>query len=133
MSLGKYVEIPNRADHRGGLVVFEGRKEVPFEIKRVYAIHKNLPTAERGLHAHKTLKQLFVCLVGQCEIILDNGYMKQSYLLSDPTKGLLIDKILWRELRDFSEDCVLLVFADQHYDETDYIRNYENFKEFVKS
>ena len=72
-----------------------------------------------------------VCVSGECEIILDNGRIRENVILNDPRKGILIGNYLWREIISFSTQCVLLVFADQHFDESDYIRDYGTFLDFV--
>jgi len=102
-------------------------KAVPFEIKRVYYIYRTAEGVSRGYHAHKKLKQVAICLSGMCRMILDDGRRRDEVWLNNPTKGLLIESMTWREMHDFSEDCVLLVLASEHYDENDYIRDYQQF------
>lgn len=127
MGLVKIVNFNGLGDDRGQLVSFEGNKNIPFEIKRVYCIYATKGDVVRGLHAHKTLKQVAIALSGSCRFVLDNGVTREEMLLNSPTEGLLIDSCLWREMHDFSEDCVLMVLASDHYDETDYIRDYQVF------
>jgi dTDP-4-dehydrorhamnose 3,5-epimerase-like enzyme len=112
----------------GSIVVAQGERDVPFAIKRIYFLHSVPPAQTRGLHAHKTLTQIAVCVRGSCKIRLDNGRETADVVLSSPHEGILIRPMLWREMSEFSEDCVLLVLASDHYDEADYIRNYEDFK-----
>ncbi|MBL4287575.1 sugar 3,4-ketoisomerase [Vibrio fluvialis] len=131
MSLIKLIDFKNLGDERGELVSFEGNKNIPFDIKRVYCIYSTKKNVVRGLHAHKTLKQVAVALKGHCKFILDDGTRREELILDTPTQGLLIDSCLWREMYDFSEDCVLMVLASDIYDESDYIRDYENFIEAV--
>lgn len=126
MSLIKFIELPNFSDDRGGLVAIESNQSIPFEIKRLYYIF-NTTHQSRGFHAHIDLKQVAVCVKGSCRFILDNGHTREEVTLNSPTKGLYIDALTWREMHDFSEDCVLLVLASEHYDENDYIRNYYDF------
>ncbi|WP_412503574.1 sugar 3,4-ketoisomerase [Shewanella indica] len=127
MSLIKLIEFKNLGDERGNLVSFEGNKNIPFEIKRVYCIYATKQNVVRGLHAHKTLKQVAIALKGSCKFVLDDGLKREEILLDIPTHGLLIDSCTWREMHDFSDDCVLMVLADQLYDESDYIRDYQKF------
>jgi len=127
----KWVDIKNCADSRGTLIVAEGQKNIPFEIKRVYCLYK-MPGEPRGFHAHKNLRQVMVCLAGKCNITLDDGVIRESVEISVDAPGLLIDNFIWREMSDFSPDCVLMVLASQWYDENDYIRNYDEFKKFAK-
>lgn len=120
-------------DNRGSLIALEqGKKEVPFPIKRVYYIFGNKDNVVRGCHAHKKLKQVLVCVSGSCKIKLDNGYESCIVKLSSPDKGLLIKSFIWREMYDFFSDAVLLVLASELYDESDYIRDYNEFLQFVK-
>lgn len=127
MSLIKWVEFPPLGDDRGSLVALETESTVPFPIKRVYYIFATQKNVARGFHAHHNLKQIAICITGKCRMILDDGKTREEAWLDSPTKGLLIGDLVWREMHDFSEDCVLLVLASEHYDETDYIRNYNEF------
>ncbi|ENX64562.1 MULTISPECIES: WxcM-like domain-containing protein [Acinetobacter] len=127
MSLKKLIDLPDLGDERGGLVSVEANQHIPFDIKRIYYIFAASKDKPRGFHAHKDLKQLAICLHGQCRFVLDNGRQKEEVTLSSPTQGLIIESMTWREMHDFSEDCVLLVLASEHYDESDYIRDYDEF------
>ena len=127
MSLLKWVDFPPLGDDRGSLVALEGSKTVPFEIKRVYYIFGTQQGVARGFHAHHKLQQVAVCVTGKCRMILDDGINREEAWLDSPTKGLVIGDLTWREMHDFSPDCVLLVLASEHYDENDYIRNYDDF------
>jgi dTDP-4-dehydrorhamnose 3,5-epimerase-like enzyme len=86
----------------------------------------------RGFHAHKCLKQMLICVHGSCKILLDDGSEKQEVLLDKPNKGLIIESNIWREMFDFSEDAVLMVVASELYDESDYIRNYDDFIAYIR-
>lgn len=127
LELVRLVELPVLGDERGSLVSLEVGKLVPFAIKRVYYVFGTQLGVSRGFHAHKDLKQLVVCVAGVCRFVLDNGEEKAEVWLDSPTKGILIDNMIWREMHDFSADCVLLVLASEVYDESDYIRNYDDF------
>lgn len=133
MSLVQWVEFPPLGDDRGSLVALESGKTVPFIIKRVYYIFATKPGVSRGFHAHEHLNQVAVCVTGSCRMVLDNGTDRTSVWLDAPTKGVVINKMMWREMHDFSPDCVLLVLADKHYDETDYIRDYKSFLEAINN
>ncbi len=128
----KIIQFQKHGDERGQLVALENDKEIPFETKRVYYMFDTLPGVRRGFHAHKTLKQILICTSGSCKIHLDDGYSTAEVTLDKPYEGLLIDSKLWREMYDFSPDAVLMVLASQMYDESDYIRNYDEFIKFVK-
>lgn len=119
-------------DARGQLVALEEGAQIPFKVKRIYYIFDTKENVRRGFHAHKSLKQLLICVAGSCKILLDNGYEKENVLLDKPTEGLYIANDIWREMYDFSPDAVLLVLASELYSEDDYIRNYQEFIQTVK-
>lgn len=127
MSLLNWIDLPQLGDERGSLVVLEQNEIIPFDIKRVYYIYGTKKSTSRGFHAHKKLNQVAICISGSCRMILDDGGTREEVLLDSPTRGLLVDNMVWHEMHDFSEDCVLLVMASQHYDEADYIREYGDF------
>jgi dTDP-4-dehydrorhamnose 3,5-epimerase-like enzyme len=127
MNLVKWVDITLLGDTRGGLISFEGKKNIPFDIKRVYYLYATKLNEARGFHAHKDLKQVAVCVSGRCKIVLDNGNKKEEVWLDSPEKAILIESFVWREMHEFSDDCVLLVLASELYDEKDYIRDYDVF------
>lgn len=119
--------------YAGKLSFFEGSKDIPFDIKRIYYIHGVPNHSERGGHAHKKLKQILFCPYGEIEIILDNGKERVSVILDDPSKGLLVEHFLWREMIWHADSSVLCVAASEYYDENDYIRNYEDFLDYTLS
>ncbi len=127
MGLVKLIDLPVLGDERGSLVALEENKGIPFEVKRIYYIYGTKSGVSRGFHAHKALKQVAIAVRGSCRFILDDGTERVDVLLNDPAQGLLIESFMWREMHDFSDDCVLMVLADQLYDESDYIRDYEDF------
>lgn len=127
----KRFTFPPHGDDRGQLVAVEQFKDLPFDIKRVYYIYDTLPGVRRGFHAHRNLEQALICVHGSCMIHLDNGYETAQVRLDKPYEGLYISNDMWREMYDFSEGAVLLVLASQHYDESDYIRNYDDFLKMV--
>lgn len=133
MSLVKMIDLPKLGDSRGQLVVLEENKEVPFNIKRVYYMYGAQSDIARGFHAHKELDQVAVCVAGKCKILLDDGINKDIVLLTDPARGVSISSMIWHEMHDFSENCVLLVLASDLYDEADYIRNYDEFLREINS
>lgn len=133
MSLINLIEFKSLGDSRGELIALESNKEIPFDVKRVYYVFGTQHGAIRGLHAHKELKQVAIAMHGSCRFILDNGETREDVILNRPDQGLLIDSCMWREMHDFSDDCVLVVLASEHYDESDYIRDYEEFVKCVNS
>ena len=132
MSLIQIVSFPPLGDDRGSLVALEALKTVPFEIKRVYYIFGTKDKVSRGFHAHRNIKQVVVCVTGSCRFVIDDGVSREEVLLNSPTKGLFIENFIWREMHDFSPDCVLLVLASEYYKENDYIRDYQEFLRITK-
>lgn len=125
------IDLPKIVDPRGNLTVAEGLDVVPFEIKRAYWVY-DVPGGEsRGGHAHKQLKQFVVALSGSFHVTLDNGSERTTVLLNHPYQGLLIDTNVWRTLDDFSSGAVCLVLASEHFDEDDYIYDYDEFLKYV--
>lgn len=114
-------------DERGSLVSLEELKNIPFIIKRIYYLYDLQNELSRGFHAHKALQQVLICVRGACTVLLDNGEERQSLNLDQPYIGLFIDKMIWREMHVFSDNCILMVIASDYYDESDYIRNYSDF------
>jgi dTDP-4-dehydrorhamnose 3,5-epimerase-like enzyme len=127
MSQVKFIDFQTLGDDRGSLVAIEQGKLIPFEIKRIYYLYDTAEGVSRGFHAHRDLKQVAICVSGKCRMVLDNGTVREDVWLDSPTKGLLIESMVWREMHDFSPDCVLLVIASKPYDESDYIRDYREF------
>ncbi len=124
----KLVKLNIYGDNRGKLAVVEGNKDIPFEIKRVYWIFDTVPEQERGKHAHKDLEQIIVAMDGACQFMLDDGKTQETVWLNRPDVGLYIGKNMWREMRHFSYGCKLMILASRHYDEKEYIRDYEVFR-----
>ena len=118
-------------DHRGQLVAIEGGDNVPFDIKRVFYIYGTQKKVSRGNHSHYNTKQYLIAVNGSCKVTLDNGKTKQTFDLDEPNKGLFQDALTWGTMHDFSDDCVLLVFANDCYKSEDYITNYSKFLEVV--
>ena len=111
----------------GFLIALEGNGEIPFDIKRIYYIYNVPKEIKRGFHAHKTLEQVLICVSGSVKIKVDNGKERKIIELSDLSKGLYIGPSVWHEMYDFSKNAVLLVLASEHYNEEDYIRDFEEF------
>lgn len=131
MSISKLYNFSSNGDERGALVVIDKNCGLPFQLKRVYYIFGTQQGISRGYHAHKKLHQIAVCLSGSCRILIDNGKDRESIILKSPKIGIDLPPMLWHEMHDFSNDCILLVLASDYYDEEDYIRNYEDFMEKI--
>jgi dTDP-4-dehydrorhamnose 3,5-epimerase-like enzyme len=125
----QFLQLQTHGDDRGSLIALEEGRNIPFAVKRVYYMFETGKGVRRGFHAHKTLKQVAVAVRGSCRFLLDDGREKIDIRLDHPSQGLLVDSFIWREMYDFSEDCVLMVLADQLYDESDYVRDYAAFLE----
>ncbi len=123
----RIIDLAVRGDERGSLIALEAGKNVPFDIRRAYYIFGTREGVSRGFHAHHRLTQLLVAVSGRCSLVVDDGRERSEVTLDRPDCGLLISGLIWREMHDFSSDCVLLVMADQPYDPSDYIRSYEEF------
>lgn len=123
----RWLPLNVRGDARGSLVAIEGGRDLPFAIARVYYVFNTSKGIDRGLHAHYELRQLAIAVAGSCTMILDDGQSRVSVRLDNPATGLTIGPMIWREMTNFSPDCVLLVLADAAYDEADYIRDYDDF------
>lgn len=125
------VQLQTHGDDRGALISLEDQRNVPFEIKRVYYLFSTKEGIRRGLHAHRNLRQMVIAVRGQCRFLLDDGKERVELFLDNPAQGLLVESMTWREMYDFSPDCVLMVLANEHYNESDYIRDYKEFLEIA--
>ena len=121
------VQLHKHGDSRGMLVALEQDGNVPFVIRRVYYLFATNGGVHRGRHAHRHLNQLAVAVRGSVTFLLDDGSGPVEVVLDDPSYGLHLGSMVWRELYDFSEDCVLMVLADHPYDPDDYITDYDLF------
>lgn len=124
-------ELKEYTDERGTLVSLLDEISMPIEVKRIYYILPEEGTF-RGKLAHKRLEQVLVCAKGSCKVILDNGKEKTTVELSKPNEALFVNKYIWREMNDFSPDCLLISLNNEFYDENEIIRDYGEFLEFCK-
>jgi len=129
----KLIDLPKIAEPRGNLTFIEGRRHVPFDIKRVYYLYDVPGGAERGGHAHKDLHQLIVAMSGSFDIVLDDGRQKKRIHLNRSYYGLYVCPMIWREMDNFSSGAVCLVLASNLYDEKDYYRDYSDFLKALPS
>lgn len=127
----KIINLPKIEDRRGNLSVIE-KNNIPFSIKRVYYLYDVPSGAERGGHAHKEQEEFIVSVSGSFDVILNNGEHEKSYTLNKPNQGLYVAQKTWRELRNFSSGAVCLVVSSGEFDEDDYIREFENFLNYLK-
>lgn len=116
-----------RSPTRGELTFIEGERDVPFPIRRVYYLY-DVPAGEvRGGHAHLELQQLLVAVSGSLTVVVNDGHREERFTLWHPSHGLYIPRMVWRELERFSGGAVCMVLASLHYDEADYIRDWDRF------
>jgi len=127
------IELPKVSDPRGNLTFVDGDNHLPFEIKRVFYLY-DVPTgADRGAHAHRRLNQFIVCLSGSFDVSVDDGKSSSLIHLNRPWKGVHIPPMIWASEINFDAGSVCLVMASDKYDESDYIRDYDEFLRLVKA
>lgn len=122
------IQFPIIHEPRGNLSFIEGNIHIPFDIKRVYYLYDVPGGAIRGGHAHKTLQQVIIALSGSFDVIVDDGASRQKFSLNRSYSGLYLPTMIWRELENFSSGAVCMVLASERYEESDYIREYDDFK-----
>lgn len=123
--------MPKIIDPRGNLTVAEQLKNIPFEVKRVYWVY-DVPSGEcRGGHAHKQCREFIVAVSGSFTVTLNDGREQETFLLNHPYQGLLVETGIWRTLDDFSSGAVCLVLASELFEEEDYIREYDEYIEYL--
>jgi dTDP-4-dehydrorhamnose 3,5-epimerase-like enzyme len=127
----RIVNFPKVTDQRGNLSFIEENHQIPFKIKRVYYLYDVPSGATRGGHAHKELHQVVIALSGSFDVILDDGLRRRSFFLNRPHYGLYIPPRIWRELENFSSNSVALSLVSEIYDESDYVRDYDDFRRLV--
>lgn len=129
----KLIEFVDLGDERGNLVVIEGEGiDIPFDIKRVFYIYGSDSSVVRGQHANRETEFLLVNVSGTSKVKVDNGKESEIIELNKPRMGLYLSSMLWKDMYDFSEDSVLLVLANTHYDAKEYIRDYDEYISIVK-
>lgn len=127
------IELERHQHANGHLSVLENGIHVPFNVKRVYYLYDVPSGEERGGHSHKRLMQFMVAISGSFDVIIDDGVQQKCVTLNRPYKGLLIVPGIWRIINNFSSGAVCMVMASEHYNEDDYVRDYEEFKQLTSS
>ena len=125
----KLIELPRVKDHRGNLSYIETGRHVPFEIRRVYYLYDVPGGAERGGHAHRQLEAFIIAMSGSFDVVLDDGGAQKRFHLNRSYFGLYVSPMVWRELDNFSSGSVSMVLASDFYDEADYIRDYDTYRQ----
>lgn len=123
----KIINLPKITDPRGNLSFIEGGHHIPFDIARVYYLYDVPGGSDRGSHAHKNLHQFIVAMSGSFDVILNDGKDKKRFHMNRSYNGLYVCPMMWRDLDNFSSGAVCMVLASEHYDENDYIRDYDQF------
>jgi dTDP-4-dehydrorhamnose 3,5-epimerase-like enzyme len=129
----KLIELPRVTDPRGNLTFIEARRNVPFNIERVYYLYDVPGGATRAGHGHRTLRQLMIAMSGSFDVVLDDGHEKRRFHLNRSYYGLYIAPMIWRDLDNFSSGSVCVVLASDYYDESDYFYDYEEFLQATKA
>ncbi|MCM1263984.1 MAG: FdtA/QdtA family cupin domain-containing protein [Butyrivibrio sp.] len=126
------IEFPQRGDERGHLVIVEGMKDIPFEIKRIFYIYGSDASVVRGQHANIKSEFVLINVSGQCKVKTKDGKGNEAvFLLNRPHTGIYLPQLIWKDMYDFSEDSVLLCLASEHYDPDEYIRDYDAFVKYI--
>ena len=135
MNKVKMLEFPQKGDERGHLVIVEGNKDIPFDIKRAFYIYGSDAGVVRGQHANRESEFVLINLAGRSKVKVKDGKGNEAiYCLNRPHTGIYIPTMVWKDMYDFTPDSVLLVLASTHYDANEYIRDYDEFiKEIQKT
>ena len=128
----KMLEFPQKGDERGHLVIVEGHKDIPFDIKRIFYIYGSDTDVVRGQHANRESQFVLINVSGTSKVRITDGTEECIIELNKPRMGLYIDKMVWKDMYAFSPDSVLLVLTNTHYNGQEYIRDYDNFLKVVK-
>ena len=128
MNRVQMLEFPQQGDKRGHLVIVEGNKDIPFEIKRAFYIYGSEADVIRGQHANRESEFVLINVAGKSKVKVRDGEGNEAiYCLERPHTGIYLPTMIWKDMYDFSEDSVLLVLASTHYNASEYIRNYDDF------
>ncbi len=131
ISTCRLIDLPGASDQRGHLAFIEGGRHIPFNFSRVFFLYGMPAGCSRGGHAHKRLEQFLIPLSGYFEMLLDDGHEQQRVVLDRPNQGLYLPRMIWSDLDHFSAGTVCAVLASMPYEETDYIRNYDDYKRAI--
>lgn len=134
VEMARMLEFSQKGDERGHLVIVEGMQDIPFDIKRIFYIYGSDKSVVRGQHANKKSEFVLINVAGTSKVWVKDGMGNEAvYSLNRPHTGIYLPKMVWKDMYDFSEDSVLLCLASEHYDATEYIRDYDEFVEIVRN
>lgn len=129
----KEIDLQFNGDDRGNLVVIEGSEHIPFDIKRMFYIYGVNDNKSRGNHANIDSEFVMVALSGSVKVSIDDGKEKYECILNNPKKGLYLPKLTWKSMSEFSDNAILLVISNTHYNKEEYINNYDEFIDYVNT
>lgn len=130
----RMLEFPQKGDERGDLVIVEGMKDVPFDIKRIFYIYGSDKDVVRGQHANLKSQFVLVNVAGKSKVRVKDGLGNEAvFSLNRAHTGIYLPEMVWKDMYDFSEDSVLLVLSSEHYDPEEYIRDYDTFVKMVQT
>ena len=128
----RMLEFPQRGDERGHLVIVEGKRDIPFDIKRIFYIYGSDPDVVRGQHANLRSEFVLINVAGKSKVKVKDGKGNEAvFSLNRPHTGIYLPRMVWKDMYDFSEDSVLLVLSSEHYDPDEYIRDYDKFVDMI--
>lgn len=134
VEMARMLEFSQKGDERGHLVIVEGMQDIPFDIKRIFYIYGSDKSVVRGQHANKKSEFVLINVAGTSKVRVKDGMGNEAvYSLNRPHTGIYLPKMVWKDMYDFSEDSVLLCLASEHYDASEYIRDYDDFVEIVRN
>jgi dTDP-4-dehydrorhamnose 3,5-epimerase-like enzyme len=123
----KILSFKENGDERGKLVIIEGLRDVPFDIKRIFYIYGSDKDVIRGCHANRKSEFVLINVSGCSKVKMFDGNNEEIFELNKPNTGIYIPKMVWKDMYDFTEDSVLLVLASEHYDSNEYIRDFDDY------
>jgi WxcM-like, C-terminal len=125
------IQLPKIESESGAITPVHGGGEIPFDIARVFFLYDVVADAERGGHAHRLLEQVIVAAMGSFRVVLDDGRDRTTVDLRQPHVGLYVPTMVWSQLVDFASGSICVVLASRHFDESEYIRDYGDYRRTV--
>ena len=130
MAKWRLINIKKVTESDGVLYVMENGREVPFETKRIFLVANVIPGASRGDHATKKTRLILFPVSGSCKVVVDDGTTSETFLMNDPSVGLLIEPMVWRSMQEFTPDCVMMAVCDRPFEPGN--ETYDNYEEFLE-